>query len=200
MAKPSEMGRPRVQSLRLTNVAQIMRASLFTFDVWLHVIEMLFDCAPLSLPLVQVTAHRSWTDGVSHQQLWPRWWQSPAFACTLRQASKGFPQVPRLQNQGPRALLRLKRIQRATPHLFHHALHPQRHLSQALHSLIFPDALQDLFIRRLSRWFPNSLPVIALIPWSEVRSNLLLLPHSRRSNIIKTFVGGWITVGGGSGT
>eukprot|EP00959_Pyramimonas_sp_CCMP1952_P138094 2890321-Pyramimonas_sp.AAC.1 len=66
-------------------------------------------------------------------------------------------------------------------HLPSHDLHPQRHLSLLLHAHLFPDRLQDLFLRRLRSWFPHLAQSIALIPWPEVRTSLLSLPPSWRA-------------------
>eukprot|EP00959_Pyramimonas_sp_CCMP1952_P384764 8063889-Pyramimonas_sp.AAC.1 len=73
-------GGPHVSSLWLSNLAQIMRASLFTFDSWRPMMELLQDSADAHIPLATVLRGRHWPDGIWRPQLWPSFWRSPAFA------------------------------------------------------------------------------------------------------------------------
>eukprot|EP00959_Pyramimonas_sp_CCMP1952_P385254 8074054-Pyramimonas_sp.AAC.1 len=86
----AKWGGPLVRSIWATNLAQLMRAALFTFTSWREMNQMLVSSAEENLPIALIVRGRKWPDGVWRRQHWPSFWQSPAIASTLAAAALQF--------------------------------------------------------------------------------------------------------------
>ena len=70
------------------------------------------DVAWLESSAVQFLSANRW----HKQQWWPEFWDTPAIALRLSEASEGLPKFQRLQGQGIKALAALKTEKRRSPH------------------------------------------------------------------------------------